>query len=144
MVIVMYFALYTNIKKNYSSNINSWDRFFRIFKENKVIRTCACFHIIHIIFCLFITPLYLVYISNYMGLEIHKNKKKFEDLDNSKAALYFFYSVSRGLLMFPYIILFFPFMVILLLPSIFSYIIFFAFFLNIQYKYVPCIYFIQH
>ena len=31
------------------------------------------------------------------------------------------YSIARGFLMFPYIILFFPFMVILLLPGIFSY-----------------------
>ena len=91
-------------------------------RRSELIRTCACFHIMHIIFCLFITPLYLGFISNFMGFLVHKNiKRKVEDINNSKFLLYFFYSVFRGLLMFPYIILFFPFMVILLLPGVFSY-----------------------
>ena len=34
---------------------------------------------------------------------------------------YLIFSMFRGILMFPYIILFLPFMIILLLPSIFSY-----------------------
>ena len=76
----------------------------------------------HIIFCLFITPLYLGFISNFMGFLVHKNKKiVLEDLSQKQITLYFWYSFLRGLLMFPYIILFFPFMVLLLLPGIFSY-----------------------
>ena len=45
-------------------------------RRSELIRTFACFHIMHIIFCLFITPLYLGFISNFMGFLVHKNKKK--------------------------------------------------------------------
>ena len=93
-----------------------------IYRRSDIIVTYPLFNIIHIIFCLFITPLYLGYISHFMGLIIHKNKKRImEELSSNKELLYFWYSFFRGLLMFPYIILFFPFMVILLLSGIFSY-----------------------
>ena len=56
-----------------------------------------------------------------MGILIHKNKKRIiGELSSNKQLSYFWLSI-RGLLMFPYIILFFPFMVKLLLPGIFSY-----------------------
>ena len=91
-------------------------------RRSELVVTHILFHIMHIIFCLFITPLYLGYISHFMGFIIHKNKKRIiEELSSNKLLLYFWYSFIRGLLMFPYIILFFPFMVILLLPGIFSY-----------------------
>ena len=91
-------------------------------KRSEFVRTCAYFHIMHIIFCLFLTPLYFGFISNFMCFLAHKNKKRImEELSNNKIISYFFYSFLRGLLMFPYIILFFPFMIILLFPGIFSY-----------------------
>ena len=91
-------------------------------RRSDLVITCAYYHIMHIIFCLFITPLYLGFISNIMGFLVHKNKKrKYEYLSEAKSIVYVLFSLLRGLLMFPYIILFFPFMVILLLPGIFSY-----------------------
>ena len=78
----------------------------------------------HIIVCLFLTPIYLGMISNFLGFMVHKNKKGsfFEKLFNSEFPFLFvaLFSLFRGLLMFPYIITFFPFMLILLLPGIFS------------------------
>ena len=60
-----------------------------------------------------------------MGLiNHHPNKKRVKPvkpLTQTKTCVYFIYSVFRGILMFPYIILFFPFMILLLLPGIFSY-----------------------
>ena len=83
-------------------------------------RTCAWFHILHIIFCLFMTPIYLGFISYFMGFIMHKNKeKKVAYLNIFKVVFFLLFSFLRGLLMFPYIISFFPFMVILLLPGIF-------------------------
>ena len=43
------------------------------------------------------------------------------DKNDDRFSYQIIYSILRGLLMFPYIILFFPFMIILLLPGIFSY-----------------------
>ena len=47
-----------------------------IYRRSDLIVTYPLFNIIHIIFCLFITPLYLGYISHFMGFIIHKNKKR--------------------------------------------------------------------
>ena len=88
-------------------------------RRSELIRTCACFHIMHIIFCLFFTSLYVGFISHFIGLNVHLNKTK-ENKD-SKLIFYFIYSILRGFIMFPYIITFLPFMLLLLLPSIFSY-----------------------
>ena len=82
------------------------------------------FYIIHIIFCLFFTSLFLGFISNFMGLIIHPNKKRETIKDayiGNNICFYFIYSIIRGLLMFPYIISILPFKITLLLPSIFSY-----------------------
>ena len=88
-------------------------------RTSELVRICACFHIMHIIFCLFFTPLFLGFISNFMCFLAHKNKKRImEELSNNKIISYFFYSFLRGLLIFPYIILFFPVMIILLFPGI--------------------------
>ena len=93
-----------------------------IYRRSDLLRTCACFHIIHIIFCLFFTSLYLGFLSNIIGLLVHPNKKKIVKKENEGLILfYLIFSMFRGILMFPYIILFLPFMIILLLPSIFSY-----------------------
>ena len=93
-----------------------------IYRRSELIRTCACFNIMHIIFCLFFTSLYMGFLSHFIGLMVHPNKKKKMKKDNyCQIQFYFIYSIFRGILMFPYIPLFLPFMVILLLPSIFSY-----------------------
>ena len=93
-------------------------------RRSELVVTMALFHIMHIIFCLFFTPLFLGFISNYIGLIIHRNKKRVlneNSMSDTKICFYFIYSIFRGLLMFPYIILFLPFMILLLLPGIFSY-----------------------
>ena len=93
-------------------------------RRSELVNTIFLFHIMHIIFCLFFTPLFIGFISNYMGLIIHRNKKRVitdDFLSHGKNCFYFIYSFFRGILMFPYITLFLPFMIILLLPGIFSY-----------------------
>ena len=84
------------------------------------------YYILHILFCLFFTPIYIGFISFIIGLIVHQNKNRKENTWNIyenevKLVIFIFYSFLRGLLMFPYIILFFPFMIIILLPGIFSY-----------------------
>ena len=73
-----------------------------------------------------LTPLYIGFISFIIGLIVHQNKNRKENIWNIyeneiKFCIVIIFSILRGLLMFPYIILFFPFMVIILLPGIFSY-----------------------
>ena len=79
----------------------------------------------HIITCLFFTPIYLCIISSFLGFILHRKRTEyfFKRVLNSGTAanVGIALSFSRGLLMFPYIITFFPFMVILLIPSIFSF-----------------------
>lgn len=79
----------------------------------------------HIITCLFLTPIYLGIISSYLGFILHRKRTEYFFklvLNTGTAALVgSAISLLRGLLMFPYIITFFPFMVILLIPSIFSF-----------------------
>ena len=91
-----------------------------IYRRALIERTNACFFIIHIILCLFLTPLYLGFLSNLIGLITHPNKNTKYDSD-CKMLFATLFSLLRGLLMFPYIILFFPFMIIVLLPGIFSF-----------------------
>ena len=92
-----------------------------IYRRSDYETTKICFQIMHIFFCLFMTPLYLGFLSNMFGLYIHPNKNRRDDITRDNLLYSFIYSIGRGLLMFPYIILFFPFMVLLLLPGIFSY-----------------------
>ena len=67
------------------------------------------------------TPLYLGFLSSSLGLIIHPNKNRKDDCNKDLICYILIYSTFRGLLMFPYTILFFLFMVILLLPGIFTY-----------------------
>jgi len=92
-----------------------------IYRRSDYERTKICFQIMHIFFCLFMTPLYLGFLSNLLGLYVHPNKNRRDDINKDHLLYQSIYSIARGFLMFPYIILFFPFMVILLLPGIFSY-----------------------
>ena len=79
----------------------------------------------HIITCLFLTPIYLGIISSFLGFMLHRKRKEYffkRVLKAGTAAnVGIALSFLRGLLMFPYIITFFPFMIILLIPSIFSF-----------------------
>ena len=78
-------------------------------------------NIITIILVILITPAYLGFVSNTIGLEIHPNKN---GNFNSKILNYLFtdflYSIMRAIFMIPYILIFLPFAVILLIPCIFS------------------------
>jgi len=63
------------------------------------------------------TPFYLGFISFFIGFLVHKNKKRNSGkLEEYEIRSYFLFSIFRGLSMLPYIIQFFQFMVILLLP----------------------------
>jgi len=92
-----------------------------IYRRSSQGRTNVYYFIIHIIICLFMTPLYLGFISNFCGLLRHQKKIRIENYSMDTRYLMIVYSIFRGFLMVPYMILFFPFMFILLLPSIFSY-----------------------
>ena len=89
-------------------------------------RTCitsfkVLYAIIHVLFCLLFTPLYLGFLSYITGLCVHsKSGGIFFYKYYQYSSPIFIYCVLRGLLMIPYIILFFPFMFIMLLPSIFN------------------------
>jgi len=93
------------------------------------------FNIIFIFIFLIFTPFHIGFISSLIGFSPHPNIRSNRDIitniDNNisygenkkeKCAKSFaiFYCFFRGLLMFPYIITFFPFLLILLLPGIFS------------------------
>ena len=93
-------------------------------RRSELVNICFLFHIMYIIFCLCFTPLFIGFISYYIGLIIHRNKKRIITKDfitEGKYCFYFIYCFFRGILMVPYITLFLPFMFILFLPGIFSY-----------------------
>ena len=79
----------------------------------------------HIMTCLFLTPIYLGIISTLLGFIMHRKRTEyfFKWVLNSGPAATFgiIISFSKGFLMLPYIITFFPFMALLLIPSIFSF-----------------------
>lgn len=85
-------------------------------------------YIFHIIFCLLFTSLYIGFIFHMIGFLSHQKRSRMEnngeihDFTYNKNKLYiiYIYSILKGILFFPYIITFLPFMIILILPSIFS------------------------
>ena len=92
-----------------------------IYRRSIITETNTCYIIMHIILCLFMTPLYLGFLSNFIGSMAHPNKNRENIVNEDLIYIYGLLSFLIGFLMFPYIIFFFPFMVILLLPGIFSY-----------------------
>ena len=86
------------------------------------------FLVFHIIFTLFFKPIYIGFISNMLGFLVHPKKSRLKDDGKIHDFTYhgnillkiIIFSIIKGILFFPYIIIFFPFMVILLLPGIFS------------------------
>ena len=83
------------------------------------------FYFYHIITCLFLTPIYLGVISSVLGFLMHRKRTDyfFKWVLNGGTGSDVGLTISflRGALMFPYIITFFPFMLILLIPAIFSF-----------------------
>ena len=94
------------------------------------------YYVFHIIFCLFCVPFYLGFKSNYIGLLVHRKSGKclwnlFDsdiDIDDDDCLwkfflffLFYLFCFFRGFIMFPYVMLFFPFMLIVLIPSLFSF-----------------------
>ena len=63
------------------------------------------------------TPLYLGFISNFLGFIRHPNKNREDPQNEELIPCLVIYSIIRGLLMVPYIILFFPFMAILYITN---------------------------
>ena len=110
-----------------------------IYRRSDLVITSPVFHVMHIIFCLFFTPLFIGFISNFMGFIVHRKNRDFIPKDDLSKAIKiwscFIYSIFGGILMFPYMILFFPFMVILLLPVIFSY----TYYLHISISYIAAV-----
>ena len=51
-----------------------------IYRRSKKSRANACYFIIHIIICLFITPLYLGLLSNFFGLSVYPKTTKEEEI----------------------------------------------------------------
>ena len=72
------------------------------------------------ILIILITPCYYGFVSNIIGLNVHQNPN---GVYNSFNLEYFeiivIYSFLRGIIMFPYILIFLPFTILLLIPSIF-------------------------
>ena len=72
------------------------------------------------ILIILITPCYFGFVSNIIGLNVHQNPN---GVYNSFNLEYFeiivIYSFLRGIIMFPYILIFLPFTILLLIPSIF-------------------------
>ena len=100
--------------------------YLRLLKEStKIISDEPILYILHIIFSLFFTPLYIGFIFNMLGFLSHPNIKngnehmhKFTDKACKLLTIHIF-SIIKGFLFFPYIITFFPIIVIILLPGIF-------------------------
>ena len=83
-------------------------------------------NIIFTIIFILLSPCYFAYISNSIGLNVHQNQKgTYNDFPLQYFIIIEIYSILRGILMFPYIILFLPFTLLLLIPSFFNGIYFF-------------------
>lgn len=98
-----------------------------IYKKFVLRETYIGFNILFIISSLLFTPLYLGLISFMAGFSIHnKRTNLFKRFDLSLALFSLFY----GLLMIPYMILFFFLMTIILIPSIFNKMYFYSLFVT--------------
>ena len=97
--------------------------------------TNIAFNIFFIFIFLIFTPFHIGFASSLIGLSPHPNirsnrdvftngeNNRGNDLEKKELCIGFyhlFYCFFRGLFMFPYIITFFPFLLLILLPGIFS------------------------
>ena len=64
-----------------------------IYRRIGVERTNLCYYIMHILFCLFITPLYIGFLSNFIGLFINPNKNRKMDQNESLIPFIIIYSI---------------------------------------------------
>ena len=103
--------------------------YYRAFYESiKIMVHEPILYIFHIIFSLIFTPSYIGYIFNMLGFLMHPNKSRLKNdgkihdftYNGSILLTIHIYSIIKGILFFPYVITFFPFIVLLLLPGIFS------------------------
>ena len=80
------------------------------------------YNIIFIFIFLIFTPFYIGFISSFIGIFPHPNVKsqKINNDKMDKIHIICTYCNCRGFLMFPYFISFFPFLVLILIPGIFS------------------------
>ena len=117
-------CLFGFLKANYVRAIN---------EGTNIVIHKTVIYIFHIIFCLLFTSLYIGFIFHMIGFLSHQKRSRMEnngeihDFTDNKNKLYiiYIYSILKGILFFPYIITFFPLMIILLLPSVFSKIYYF-------------------
>ena len=77
-------------------------------------------NIIYSILCILFTPAYFAFVSNTIGLQMHQNSNgNYNPYSLYYFEVIFYYSILRGILMIPYVLLFLPFTIILLIPSLF-------------------------
>ena len=92
-----------------------------IYRKSGLCSSNILINLTFIIFSLLFTPLYLGFLSFFLGFNCHSKRKGFFMKSDSRTfVILFIYMVLRGLLMIPYMILFFSFMPILLIPAIFN------------------------
>ena len=102
-------------------------------EDRSIIRSSnIIFNIIFIFIFLIFAPFHIGFISSQIGFSPHPKINSNNMINNNNglndnekkemciSCMIIFYSLFRGLLMFPYIITFLPFLVLILLPGIFS------------------------
>ena len=107
--------------------------YIRMINGRSIIRSSnIIFNIIFIFIFLIFAPFHIGFISSQIGFSPHPNINSNNMINNNNglndnekkemciSCMIIFYSLFRGLLMFPYIITFLPFLVLILLPGIFS------------------------
>ena len=98
--------------------------------RSDLVASCLLFYIMHVIFCIFFTPLYLGFISFYIGFFSHP--KIYSEKFRERFCPVLIYSILFGLIWFPYIIILVPLMILLLIPGIFNH----DYYINIFIAYV--------
>ena len=58
-----------------------------IYRRSGLVITSPVFHVMHIIFCLFFTPLFIGFISNFMGFIVHRKNRDFIAKDDLSKAI---------------------------------------------------------
>ena len=115
-----------NITSNDTSSLCLKGYFKLLYLRTKYRRAGRIFssniaNIIGIVLFILLSPAYFGFVSNIIGLEIHPNKKReFKSIVDDYLIIIIIYSSMRAIAMLPYILIFLPFTIILLIPCIFS------------------------
>ena len=115
-----------NISSNDTSSLCLKGYFKLLYLRTKYRRAGRLFssnigNIIGNILIILLSPAYFGFVSNIVGLQIHPNKKReFKSIMGDYFILIIIYSAMRAITMLPYILVFLPFTIILLIPCIFS------------------------